>query len=878
MGWLKDYMLAVEPPIPSFGQLAQTALAHPAWPADTQPKPRSLATLFSKLDRAQDMDWLRDRLAVQQVLAELLHRPLADLRLALGEVATPSDDRFLRLDDVRFAREIDLAKDPLPPGIPCSVYDPLSWAPSWWVGPPGAGKTITGLWLKCRGLAHPALVSESSDLGKLPPRGPLYLELSASFDTAQLTREVLVKLRAETRRILIASAAPPPANLKMELIESPPTLSYLPELVDWVAEHLDGSGHLRAERAEQWLRQVAIPGGAIHSWGDTLGLIGMLDEVHPRSLLAKSLDEIGEHFVSRRVREASDSATSNPRLAQDAYPALLDCAASCLISGQHSLDQEYDLDIWTSLLSTPQSENVPDPAWFTSALSSALGNKVARRDLARAARHIQPSAFALARALSAAQILIRSSAHHARHEHGALRKLRPRWLSGLLTARAATQLVEYSSLDWGQVLLAGKEATRVIHSLTECAARGQFAPFAQLIDDFDSEQAQCVAALEGATIAAGLAQLQGHEIPDEIAEELLNLSAEVMVLFGAEIRARFTQPSQDANLFTTDYWVLALSSLCQENRFIFPHWDPFRTTNVELVQFVLSTIERSIQITARFASKSLDQARQDKQLAGQLHLLGELYETHHRLLSNCGQDAIAPVYLRLVHTWTDAGALYESLTHVPLAALFDYAESLGQKRSEIIGQLWIILAEEPQPDRLFPTSELRAALWSALPPHILSQRITSGHSIDWSHIRPHQFAEVLRKQNIVHLPNEGIQFCPLDLVLDLVGHSGPLRIQSAALRQLMQRAPARFAPLVRKHLHDITQFRHLLESCPANATATFSQLFPTTEELMRLPAPIMSSIRSLLHRAVSERHPNFEICYQKLAEIEQKLRPLRKIP
>src|SRR5690606_31425895 len=139
MGWLKDYMLAVEPPIPSFGQLAQTALAHPAWPADTQPKPRSLATLFSKLDRAQDMDWLRDRLAVQQVLAELLHRPLADLRLALGEVAAPSDDRFLRLDDVRFAREIDLAKDPLPPGIPRAVYEPLSWAPSWWVGPPGAG-------------------------------------------------------------------------------------------------------------------------------------------------------------------------------------------------------------------------------------------------------------------------------------------------------------------------------------------------------------------------------------------------------------------------------------------------------------------------------------------------------------------------------------------------------------------------------------------------------------------------------------------------------------------------------------------------------------------------------------------------------------------
>src|SRR5690606_38334353 len=217
------------------------------------------------------------------------------------------------------------------------------------------------------------------------------------------------------------------------------------------------------------------------------------------------------------------------------------------------------------------------------------------------------------------------------------------------------------------------------------------------------------------------------------------------VLFGSEIRARFTQPNQDANLFTTDYWLLAMSSLCQENRFIFPHWDPFRTTNVELVQFVLSTIERSIQNTVRFLAKSSNQERQNKQLVGQLSLLGELYETHHKLLSSSEQGAITPVYLKLVHTWTDADALDESLTHFPLAVLLDYAASLGQKRPEIIGQLWSIFADDPQPDRLFPISE-KAELWSALPTRILRQRITNGRLIDWSHIRPHQFAELLRNE------------------------------------------------------------------------------------------------------------------------------------
>src|SRR5690606_8267004 len=138
----------------------------------------------------------------------------------------------------------------------------------------------------------------------------------------------------------------------------------------------------------------------------------------------------------------------------------------------------------------------------------------------------------------------------------------------------------------------------------------------------------------------------------------------------------------------------------------------------------------------------------------------------------------------------------------------------------------------------------KAELWSALPTRILRQRITNGRLIDWSHIRPHQFAELLRNEHVVQLPSEAIQFCPLDLVIDLVVHSGPVRVQSATLRQLIRRAPARFAPLVRKHQNEITQLTHLLESCPANATASFAQLFPPTEELMRFPAPILSSIRT----------------------------------
>ena len=39
------------PSIDGYGELARRALAHPEWPTDTQPRARSLAALFSKLDR-----------------------------------------------------------------------------------------------------------------------------------------------------------------------------------------------------------------------------------------------------------------------------------------------------------------------------------------------------------------------------------------------------------------------------------------------------------------------------------------------------------------------------------------------------------------------------------------------------------------------------------------------------------------------------------------------------------------------------------------------------------------------------------------------------------------------------------------------------------
>ncbi|HXS15618.1 MAG TPA: hypothetical protein VN764_00430, partial [Polyangiaceae bacterium] len=321
MGWLRDFMNAVEPPLASFGQLAELCLAHPHWPSDTRPKPRSLSTLFSKLDRGQELDWLRERPETQQVLALLLRRPLGDVRLAVGESVASGDGRILRLHDVRFAREVDLAREPLPPGIPSACSSPPGWGPSWWVAAPGAGKGIVAAWLKCRGLAHVAVVSTGQELAKLPSRGPLYIELDGALGDVHswFSRAGLDNLRAQHRPVLLVSVHPPPPQLPVTTLQSPPVLDYLPELVDWVRRHLDDTGHFQPDRAEQWLRRVAVPMGAAQTFGDVLGLLGMMDEMNPRTISSKSLDEVGEHFVMRRVQEATLDSSLPQRLSQTAY-------------------------------------------------------------------------------------------------------------------------------------------------------------------------------------------------------------------------------------------------------------------------------------------------------------------------------------------------------------------------------------------------------------------------------------------------------------------------------------------------------------------------------------------------------------------------------
>src|SRR5689334_19349209 len=140
MGWLRDSMRQGRAPRRSFGAVARAALAHPAWPKESRPQPRSLAALFSKLDRGLELQWLADRPAVQAVLAEVIGAPPGLLEEVTGAVlADPQNQRHrFVLDDLPYASPVDLTDEQLPPGFPALVQLPRSWKRVWWVAPSGS--------------------------------------------------------------------------------------------------------------------------------------------------------------------------------------------------------------------------------------------------------------------------------------------------------------------------------------------------------------------------------------------------------------------------------------------------------------------------------------------------------------------------------------------------------------------------------------------------------------------------------------------------------------------------------------------------------------------------------------------------------------------
>ena len=543
MGWLRELMDVARAPIEGYGELARRALAHPEWPEDTQPRARSLAALFSKLDRGIELEWLADRDAAQRALALVLGCPLETVRRAVapGAESTPGRVRFA---DLPYARSFELREEPLPPGIPELVRNPASWERVWWRAPSGSGRTLTGQWLMARGLARFISARRLEDvLDRLSASGPLFLELE-QVDAAGLAQ-------LPERGVCVAAPHPVPAGLGWRALESPPLLEVLPALLAWIEARVPSDGSFEAGAAEAWLTPP-VADGTLPTLGAVFGAAGLLDARGVREARGKTLVQLAESFVNERLEDASLKGSAEAQwLRRHGFGALVKLAESALTTGAEPWERARSQDEWIALV-PPELEKSVDSEWVRWSAARA-GDEASLRVVERALREAPPGAYRLVRALVDARLL-------AERSPGRL-GVAPEFLKYAALARARDALVrEASPFAWGEALLRPHAAPSVLDALFARAAAGDLAPFEQLAElDVPLHPALVVAA-EAAVVCLGLRVLSGAEVPGELLGTLLGEQLGVLFELPGDLprpRLLAAAPGDACPLALHGVWLLA---------------------------------------------------------------------------------------------------------------------------------------------------------------------------------------------------------------------------------------------------------------------------------------------------------------------------------
>ena len=511
MGWLRDLML--DAGLRSFGALARASLLHAAWPADSKAQQRSLAAMFSRFDHDKELDWLAERPAVQQVLSELLHCPVGDIRAPLLRAnENQASPARLRLEALHAARALEFAEEPLPPGFPPDLSAPSSWDRLLWLTSPGSGRTIAGQWLDVRGRAENCPVGDGNLLRELPTTGPpLFIEVRFELD------DELRRWKPERAVCLAADEHALNVRLWTEagwrLARSRPIETCLESIVLWVAQRLGPQSRFDAERVATWLREDPLADGLIETFGDVLGWCGLVSEVGLESTRRRDKNQTLALLVKRALAPLADRRDiRGAGLTRKAPDLLVAMAERSLLLPTVDWMAARSLEAWVDLL--PDEERLgPDVDWMRAHLVTA-SKSIRARDVERAAARFPPGAHRWLGLLRDAGLLRPVDAENF--------VLRPHFLARLALEIAKGSLIQASSAVWGEALFHGRTRASLWPHLQRRAAIAPETLVEAVLEDLEEESPSSVLALDAAVVALGLSQLSGHEVPAAASEQLLD--------------------------------------------------------------------------------------------------------------------------------------------------------------------------------------------------------------------------------------------------------------------------------------------------------------------------------------------------------------------
>ena len=872
MGWLRDLMQQAPTPMRSLGDLSRSALRSGDWPSDTKMQARSLAALFSKLDRDQELDWLGDRPGAQVALAKALGASLDDIRARVRRRQEASPGQVLRLRSLPAARALSLLEEPLFPGIPGEVLEPATFAGVYWVAPGGSGRSLVGRWLEARGLARFVRAATWQEAaGKLPAHGAVFVELEApdAVPEPQVAPGV---------RLCIASPLAPSGAHGFRVVHSPEPDTYLRELVTWVAERSPKDGRFEPERVLAWLSGEPLERGVIDGPGAALGLCGLADELGGRAL-SEDLDQAVRRYAQARFTAALDpEAPHTTFFRKHGYGALVALVRRLLAEDALAWDAPRPRERWLSLV-PEELQREADLDWLKMTLGTGPG-ALRTADLERAARKLPPGAFRVIRGFEQAGLLEASGDD--------LLKLGPRFVARSLLSEAVAALAAASPHEWGAALLEGSARQEVEAYVVERARATNGASLEPLLETSDPDSLAYVGALELGFVAAGLALLEGAELPRELREGLFDDQLELMLELPDELPLpRVLRGSGQERAERHALWLLAALSLSED---LPKHVRRHALLRPWLARDIDKRFEQLLdQVALGLTSSKLSQAA----ALGVFALIGRLRTSVGAL---CGVDTphaleqptvVVEEVMHGVLTWPTAAGLGRGRPGLLLAATRAAAITFDVPWADVARAVWLAWDSAERPaegaDFLLPDEDVEGLFWAHIPRELLRPLLADARDkpMPFERLRDEPWAAIEEAVLAGALPvsAEMVRHAPASVLDSWLGRRGLEPFSGLALGALFERLPQRLLGVISLHFEkpdpaEVTQVLALLAELP---DGLLEQAVSVAEgkQLVRLPGPTLAAARKLLHRAVSAGGALARRAYPLLAELEQKLSAAR---
>jgi hypothetical protein len=830
---------------------------------------RSLAAMFGKLDRDENLGWLAGRPEVQLELARTLGTSRETLRLAVAPKQGTEPRRLVSWDAMPYARVLDLVDEQPFPGVPSETLHPGAWHKVVWIAPSGGGRSLVGRWLEARGLAEHVSAPRIAEAA-LPAARPVFVELGSADG---------LELGALAPGICVALPEPwQPRGLPSDvrIVRSPPVASVLDELLSWCRGRLSAKTGLDPERMARWLREGPLGDGAVASVGDVLGLAGLGDALGMEALETRPLGRIAREFVKRRAAERLDPDGPSTAWARRAgFDALVAILRRCLVDEEPPFLERSSED-WSLVLPT-ELKHGPDLDWLRVALPGADPG-VLRSDVERAVTKLPPGAFRLLRTFETLGLLERSP--------GGLLALRPHWLVRAAGSEALAELVDGPPAGWGEALLAPKTAPAAVRRLFVRARDGKL-PLDDFAEGIAVDSPVHAAASEGAFRAVGLARLFGAEVAPDLAEALWDEA--LRLLFeppGALPAPRVELSPLDGS--EPSAWMLGRGAFVMAALALGEELEAGQGRSHALLRpWQANKAPAGLAALLDVVKGTLDDPGTPPELAG---AVAEMIARLRSVVGPLGEGG-APHALERAAMIADEAALGVLAWPSLVALASDPVARRATRHLVASRKLERAFADsvwQAHRDAQGPSDGTEALFSPELAPLVLPSA-------------PSEALETLLPALLEHGDFAALVADRLPLLLERAPNDAPLALfrqvpesaldaavelavraeRDEATRELWTRFPAALARrthglLGRTDDGSRATLAALLRSAPPETTETLVRALDDVEALMKSPGETLGVVRRLLHTRVAERAPGWREAYVLFSEIEKRCRALAR--